>query len=130
MLATKNMSDNTVTGRKQTAYTKAPTFTLVSANIVKTTQAGSADVADATIVLNVTANGGDIYIKKTNDDAEKFIVTGPAATNAYEYTSTADSGGEGNGFYVVRNGENKSFTIVGRIIGGGTFKKAAITNIL
>lgn len=127
MLATANMSNNTVTGRKQTGYTKAPTFTLVSANIVKTTQAGSPDIADATIVLNVTANGGDIYIKKTADAAEKFVVTGPSADSDYQYTSTADSGGTGNGYHVIRNGETKSVTITGRMSGGNAFNKMVLT---
>jgi len=55
----------TVTGKEQRVYTKSPFMALVSTNIVKTTQAGSADVADATVIMNVTANGGDIYINKT-----------------------------------------------------------------
>ena len=128
MLATANMSNNTVTGRKQTGYTKAPTFTLVSTNIVKTTQAGSPDIADATIILNVTANGGDIYITKTADGAEKFVVTGPSAAADYQYTSTADTGGTGNGFHVIRNGETKSVTITGRMSGGDAFTKMVLTN--
>lgn len=54
------------TGRSQVVHTKAPIFAFTSANITKTTQAGSADIADATIVFNVTADKGDIYIRKYN----------------------------------------------------------------
>jgi len=54
----------TVATKGLTAFTKAPTISLVSTNIVKTTQAGAKDVADATIIFDVKANGGDIYIQK------------------------------------------------------------------
>jgi hypothetical protein len=60
----------TIATKQLTAYVKAPVVTLVSTNIVKTTQAGSADVADTTITFNVTANGGDLYIKKYFDAEE------------------------------------------------------------
>lgn len=70
MLAQAQFNSNTnsaIVGKTITAYTKAPTFALSTANIVKTTQAGSADVADATLTFNVTANGGDIYVNKTKE---------------------------------------------------------------
>lgn len=67
----------TAIGKTLTAYTKAPTFALATANITKTTQAGSDDVADATITFNVTANGGDIYINKTG----KILVAAASGTN-------------------------------------------------
>ncbi|MDD3860439.1 MAG: hypothetical protein PHW83_09600 [Bacteroidales bacterium] len=66
MLATANMSNNTITGKKQTAYTKNPILTLATAEIAKTTQAGTADIADTTITFNVKANGGDIYVNKAD----------------------------------------------------------------
>lgn len=56
----------TSTSKLMTAYTKAPLLTFVSANITKTVQAGQADQADATIVFDVTAQGGDIYIDKAS----------------------------------------------------------------
>lgn len=129
-LTTDNMSNNTITGGKQTAYTKAPTFTLVSSNIVKTTQAGSNDIADATIVVNVTANGGDIYFKKTadaGDSTEAFVVNkagGAIAEANYTYTTNADA--YDANFFVVRNGETKSFTITGRISGGNIFEQMSL----
>lgn len=129
LLATANMSNNTTTGKKQTVYVKAPTFALSSSNIVKTTQAGSADVADATIVLNITANGGDIYFKGSADAGEKFIVTGPAEASAYQYTTTADVSAIDGDYYVVRNGETKSVTITGRITGADAFESMVLTNI-
>ena len=121
----------TVTGKEQRVYTKAPTFALVSTNIVKTTQAGSPDKADATIVLNVTANGGDIYIKKTANANEKFVVTGPTADADFQYTSTADISSIDADYYVIRSGETKSFTLTGVMsgAGAGAFFKMAVTTI-
>jgi len=50
-----------IANKTLTAYTKAPLLTFVSAKINKTTQAGLDDQADAEIVFDVTAQGGDIY---------------------------------------------------------------------
>jgi len=61
----------TATGKTLTAYTKAPSFAFGSQQILKTTQAGANDIADATIVVNVTANGGDIYFHKTADAGDE-----------------------------------------------------------
>lgn len=121
----------TATGKTLTAYTKAPTFALGSASIVKTTQAGSADIADATIVVNVTANGGDLYFRKTADagnSTEAFVVNkvgGAIAEANYTYTTNADA--YDATFFVVRNGETKSFTITGRISGGNIFEQMSMT---
>jgi len=118
-----------ITAKTVTAWTKAPTIALVSTNIVKTTQAGSKDVADATIVYNVTANNGDIYIRKYDNADEWNVVTGPA-NNGYTFTSTADVvTANAKDFYIVRNGETKSFTITGRIEGADAFAKMAVTDI-
>lgn len=87
MLAQAQFNSNTnsaIVGKTITAYTKAPTFALSTANIVKTTQAGSADVADATLTFNVTANGGDIYVNKTKE----VLPTSIAIASALDYSST------------------------------------------
>jgi hypothetical protein len=121
----------TATGKTLTVYTKAPTFTLNSTNIVKTTQAGSNDIADATIVVNVTANGGDIYFKKTadgGDSTEAFVVNkagGAIAEANYTYTTNADA--YDATYFVVKNGETKQFTITGRISGGNIFEQMSLT---
>jgi len=73
------VTTGTVATKALTAFTKAPTISLVSTNIVKTTQAGAKDVADTSIIFNLTANGGDIYIKKYAAGEEWITVTGPAA---------------------------------------------------
>ena len=87
MLAQAQFNSNTnsaIVGKTITAYTKAPTFALSTANIVKTTQAGSADVADATLTFNVTANGGDIYVNKTKE----VLPTSTAIASALDYSGT------------------------------------------
>lgn len=119
----------TATGKTQTVYTKAPTFAFGSANIVKTTQAGSADIADATITFNVTANGGDIYIK---DDIAKMGVKKTSnngtleAADSYTFTSTAELSG---GYYIIRNGETKSVTISTRLTGTDNFEAVSLNAV-
>lgn len=121
----------TATGKTLTAYTKAPSFAFGSQQILKTTQAGANDIADATIVVNVTANGGDIYFRKTADagnSTEAFVVNkagGAIAEANYTYTTNAEA--YDANFFVVRHGETKQFTITGRISGGNIFEQMSLT---
>jgi len=116
----------TATGKTLTAYTKAPTLTFVSSNITKTVQAGQDDQADATIVFDVTANGGDIYIDKASTTLGTITVDDGMATHnnfdgvngndlgvgTYTFTSTADISGTA---YLIRSGQTARFTISGHI---------------
>jgi len=106
-----------------TAYTKAPLLTFVSANITKTVQVGQADQADATIVFDVTAQGGDIYIDKASTTLGAITVddgvTAPADAFAgtegtYTFTSTAESSANGTA-YLIRDGQTARFTVSGHI---------------
>ncbi len=109
----------TIATKALTAYVKAPVITLVSTNIVKTTQAGSSDIADATITFNITATGGDIYLKKAGN-LTSDTDNAPAA-EGYNYTSTADAF-DGN-YYIIRSGETKSVTATGHLTGADAFVK-------
>lgn len=104
----------TVTGKEQRVYTKSPFMALVSTNIVKTTQAGSADVADATVIMNVTANGGDIYINKTKEVLPVGTAITKAETSDDGTTTTFTANGHG-----IVNGE--SVTIYGTTNYDGTY---------
>jgi hypothetical protein len=111
----------TATGKTLTAYTKAPALTFVSANITKTVQAGQADQADATIVFDVTAIGGNIFIDKqsttagaiTVDDGVAGSDTFAGGLGTYTFTSTAETSGTA---YLIRDGQTARFTVSGHVI--------------
>jgi len=133
MLAQAQLNSNTnsvITGKSITAYTKAPLLTFVSANITKTVQAGQDDQADATIVFDVTAQGGDIYFKTptgalgtivvddgmkdhTNYNASDGAPGGDDGVGTYTFTSTAEVVDPNT--YLVRSGQTARVTISGHI---------------
>jgi hypothetical protein len=120
----------TIATKRMTVHTKAPVLALVSTNIVKTTQAGSADQAGATIVFDVTASGGDIYIDKASTTLGAITVDDGMITHnnfdgadgndlgvgAYTFTSTADMSGTA---YLIRSGQTARFTVSGHITNVG-----------
>jgi hypothetical protein len=112
----------TATGKTLTAYTKAPSLALVSTAITKTVQAGQADQADATIVFDVTAVGGDVFINTaataagtiTVDDGITGSDTFAGGLGTYTFTSTAELASAA--VYVVRSGQTARFTVSGHVI--------------
>lgn len=128
----------TVVTKLMTVHTKAPILTLISTNIVKTTQAGSADQADATIVFDVTAQGGDIYIDKashvlgtiTVDDGVTGADAFAGAEGTYTFTSTAESATATS--YLIRSGQTARFTVSGHVINKATtgFAHMAIDSLI
>ncbi|MDD4157102.1 MAG: hypothetical protein PHY08_11065 [Candidatus Cloacimonetes bacterium] len=124
-------SNDNIDGKSITAYTKAPKLAFVSSNISKTVQSGQDDQADATIVFDVTAEGGDIYFKKSNTLATITIDDGMTTHNnfsaagdsdkgvgTYTFTSTAESYDENT--YLIRSGQTARVTISGHISIVGT----------
>lgn len=120
MLTDTEISGTTV-AKLITAYTKAPKLTLVSTNITKTVQAGQADQADATIIFDVTAEGGDIYIDTfahvngtiTVDDGVAAADAFAGAEGTYTFTTTAEAASATS--YLVRSGQTARFTISGHV---------------
>jgi len=130
MLAQAQLNSNTnsaITGKLMTAYTKAPLLTFVSAKIDKTVQAGQDDQADAEIVFDVTAQGGDIYFQTPTgalgtiviDDGMKTHNNFDAASGddkgvgTYTFTSTAEVYDANT--YLIRSGQTARVTISGHI---------------
>ena len=101
-------------GKLQTLYTKAPSLASVSTNITKTTEAGADDRAGATIVFDITAQNGNVYIKKADNAQLTADATAAAFSEAYTYSSTADSEGD---YYIIRQNETKRFTVTGSLAG-------------
>lgn len=122
-LLTNTEITGTTDGKLITVYTKAPILTFVSSSITKTVQAGQADQADATIVFDVTATGGDIYIDKASHVLATITVDDGVADvdnfdgtvrGTYTFTSNAESGSATS--YLIRSGQTARFTVSGHII--------------
>lgn len=113
---------STVTGAAQYAYLKAPTFALVSASIanVPGTSGSLTQQANATIKFNVTATGGDIYVRNVSTTAassgivaRQVIDTGSASsTLSQTFTTNATSGTDA---WRVASGDTKWFEVSGLI---------------
>jgi len=117
----------TVTGSDVTAgvayfFTKAPTLALASTSIVGltgTTGSLSPQQAQATIRINVTANGGDIYIpiySATNASSglvASIGMPGSVTLAGDIITSNADYGNTENNSWVIRSGATKYIEYVG-----------------
>jgi len=116
----------TATGKTLTAYTKAPLLTFVSANITKTVQAGQDDQADATIVFDITAQGGDIYFKSNTTLDTILVDDGMATHNNFDAANGADKGVGTYTFastaevydantFLVKSGQTARVTISGHV---------------
>jgi len=130
MLAQAQLNSDTnsvITGKLMTAYTKAPLLTFVSANITKTVQAGQDDQADATIVFDITAQGGDIYFKSPTGALGTIVVEdGMGTHNNFDAANGADKGVGTYTFastaevydantFLVRSGQTARVTISGHV---------------
>jgi len=132
MLAQAQLNSDTnsvITGKLMTAYTKAPLLTFVSANITKTVQAGQDDQADATIVFDITAQGGDIYFKSNTTLGTILVDDGMGTHNNFTASDGAPGGDDGVGTYtfastaevydantfLVRSGQTARITISGHV---------------
>jgi len=119
----------TSTSKLMTAYTAAPLLTFVSANITKTVQAGQDDQADATIVFDITAQGGDIYFKSNTTLGTILVDDGMGTHNNFTASDGAPGGDDGVGTYtfastaevydantfLVRSGQTARITISGHV---------------
>jgi hypothetical protein len=113
-------------GERAYAYLKAPTFALASASIVNVpgTSGSSSQAADATIRVNVTANGGDIFVRKVSATAASSgIVTqtqnSATGTVAYSYTTNATAGA--NNTWKISAGQTVYFDVVTRVTNEADF---------
>ena len=108
----------TATGNLQRLFSVAPSVSLVSTNIAITPDTASR-VANATIVFDITAVGGDIYIGQDDAVAGRIIATltgvDPAGTDVaahlrYTYTSNATEVGTLDNF-VIQDGTTRRVTV-------------------
>ena len=133
----------TATGKTLTAYTKAPLLTFVSANITKTVQAGQDDQADATIVFDITAQGGDIYFKSNTTLATIVIDDGMATHNNFDAANGADKGVGTYTFastaevydantFLVKSGQTARVTISGHVttVGATGYTNMALDELI
>lgn len=106
--------ETSITGSSVTAgagyfYLKAPTLALNSATIssvaVATGTVTYNGKADARIRINVTANGGDIYISSTTSDVGATNTIAASATQVSSVTSNGETSAAGN--FIIRAGDTK-----------------------
>jgi len=116
--ATVTAGGSDVTAGQAILYLKAPTFALVSKSITAVTPTSGSTVQayDATLAFNVTATGGDIYIKKLSATAASSGIhassTDSGASGEVSYTFSTNAT-EGTNAWRVSNGETKTFTVSG-----------------
>lgn len=118
--ATVTAGGSTVAGVNTYGYLKAPVFALVSSSItnVPGTSGSSSQAADAVIRFNVTANGGDVYVRNVSAVAASSGVvtsaqTGDAtSTVAFSFTTNATSG---TNAWKVSSGDTKYFEVNTRL---------------
>jgi len=134
------VSGSSVTGEKAYLYLKAPSLVFVSASIggmPGTTGSSSPQAAQAAIKFNVTASGGDIFIRGVSAiPASSGIVatSSAAASNTVAYSfSTGATAGTNNTWKVI-SGDTKYFEVTSVITNDiefatGYFVKALIENI-
>jgi hypothetical protein len=139
--ATATVSGSTATAKTQHYYTKAPKITVSGQSIsgVESGTASSSPLAlNGAYTLNVTAQGGDIYIpiSSSNSAASSGILVatstsiGPTAALTATYTSNADFGDSSNDTYVVRSGETKAFNVSGNITACSTADTGAFVGLV
>ena len=112
-------------------YSVAPELELVSTSIVTTPDSGG-DEADATIVMDVTARGGDVYFGQ-DDHSDEIVVEGTGQANGdviYTYTSTAPTAA--NDTYRINEGTTRRVTISAHITNDeaqGGFGSVEVTSV-
>lgn len=124
-------STGTAIGDDIHLYSVAPELQLVSTSIVTTPDTGG-DEADATIVMDITARGGDVYIGQRGH-ADPIVVqgTGEAAGDVtYTYTSNAPTAP--NQTYRINQGTTRRVTISAHITNDdaqGGFGSVEVTSV-
>jgi len=116
-------------------YLIAPTFTLVSAPVPTSTSvaASTTQAAVSYITFNVTAEGGDIYLRTSSATvASSGIVTSASATTAYSLATTQVTAGSNS--YKIPNGNTKQFTVTTNFYNpdvtlAGYYTEASTTNV-
>lgn len=113
-------------------FSVAPELDLVSTSFVITPDSGG-DEADATIVFDITARGGNAFIAQAGDAEEIGVVgTGAAAGDVtYTYTSTAPT--DVNNTYRIAEGTTRRVTISAHVTNDeltGGFGTVALDSII
>ena len=117
--AATTVSGSTVTGGDIYFFTKYPSMTLVSqsATPVAATSGSSTLAMTAVIKLNITANGGDIYIRHADTTAASSGIVGESSiqntascTEVYVISTNADNKAA-TANYFIPSGETKWFEI-------------------
>jgi hypothetical protein len=120
-----------VDGNLAYLFLKAPTLTLASATLTPLTEiAASATTQryNATLSFNVTANGGDIYIRGLNATAASSGIVAQAITSAasttlvQSFTTNATAGV--NNTWKVSSGDTKHFDVTGVLTATGISSEA------
>lgn len=112
--ANVNVTGSDVTGGDAHLFVKAPTLALVSGSTTVTPVQDQASSATFTIRVNVTANGGDIYVAS-------FASSGMVATSSHASATVSassldsDASEQGNGSWRVSNGQTKWFDVTGQL---------------
>ena len=104
-----------ITGNVARLFTVAPSWALVGTPTISQVSVGDNREATAQIVVDITALGGDIFIKRTDGVFGARI--GPVGTLAQTMTVasiTGDTGGATWG-HIVREGTTRRFTVSGNL---------------
>lgn len=108
----------TLAGENQYAYLKAPTFAYVSSSVTPVTPTTNSSTQSANFELkfNLTAVGGDIYVRNYDSTAASSGIvatsTSGQAAGSSTVTYTFDTNATaGTNSWKVANGETKTFTV-------------------
>jgi len=117
--ASGSSTGSDITGGTVYMYLKAPTFALVSQSItnIAGTSGSTTQSASASVKFNVTASGGDVWVRLANATAASSGVVMRAQDSATG-TVTSDfvsNGTLGTNAYRVSSGETKSFEVSANI---------------
>ena len=122
VLLAAGISGSTVTTGATYTFDKAPSIALASQSITRIKppiEASNTVWADFKIRVNVTANGGDIYVA-SNTSSGLLATSSVPASSSFQgdlslISDATEQTGSGTNHWLVRNGETKYFEVSGRI---------------
>lgn len=119
----------TATGSRYFIYTKAPAIAMNSSSIAASTATGQQAQADGSIVLAVTATGGDVYIRAGNG----ITAASNAQNTSVSVASQSNLATTANGNWKITSGSTEIFRVSIHLDNsGGTsgFKRAWLSSLV
>jgi len=125
-------STGSATGSDVHLFSVAPELDLVSTSFVITPDSGG-DEADATIVVDITARGGDVFIAQAGDAEEIQVVGTGAAAGDVTYTYTSNAPTSANDTYRIAESTTRRVTLSAHVTNDeltGGFGTVALDSVI